>query len=259
MGSLLRRDKIGTLSESGGNINLGPSIITIGGRQFETTSITSVALPSLTANSIYRVYAVIVAGVPALVVSANSVSTGPVGYSAWLLIGHITVNYVGGVGAVDVAVDGQFANLSPIEARFSLSSAQTIGNNASTKLDLDSVRHDSHNIIDAVTNHYITIPRDGYFNVNGSIGYAAGGSNSRVASIWLNGSGSRIAYAAYPALSTTNPVGCSSDSIFLNAGDTIELQGFQDSGGNLDIASFQDATFLMLQENSRGLVRDEDL
>lgn len=87
MGSLLRRDKIGNLSEAGGTISLAPSILTIGGRQYETTSSINVALPSLTANSRYQVFAVQTAGVVSLVVSQNENSQGPNGYSGWRVVG----------------------------------------------------------------------------------------------------------------------------------------------------------------------------
>ena len=99
MSSLTRKDKIGTLSESGGNILLQASILTIGGRQYETTNQISVALPAMTANSRYQVYAVQTAGVVSLVISQNENSTGPVGYAGWKLVGSLFADGVGTFGS----------------------------------------------------------------------------------------------------------------------------------------------------------------
>lgn len=94
MGSILRKDKIGALQESGGNILLQASILTIGGRQYETTTQIQVALPSLTANSRYQVYAVQTAGVVSLVISVNENSQGPAGYNSWKLVGSFLTDNV---------------------------------------------------------------------------------------------------------------------------------------------------------------------
>ena len=98
MGSNFRQDKIGALSHAGGNISMAPSILTIGGRQFETTSITSVALPSLAANNRYQVFAVNNAGTVELVISQNENSVGPAGWDAWKLVGSLYSNGLSSVG-----------------------------------------------------------------------------------------------------------------------------------------------------------------
>ena len=101
MSSLLRKDKIGALNESGGNILLGPSILTIGGRQYETTSQIQVALPSFNILLETRyVYAILNAGNVELVISSNVNSNGPTGASSWKLVGAFMVGQTG-AGALE--------------------------------------------------------------------------------------------------------------------------------------------------------------
>lgn len=87
MGSIFRKDRIGNLSEAGGTISLAPSILTIGGKQFETKVSISTPLPSLTANTRYQIFAVNNAGTIQLVISTNENSQGPAGWNAWKLVG----------------------------------------------------------------------------------------------------------------------------------------------------------------------------
>jgi hypothetical protein len=111
MGQVLRIDKIGTLSHSAGNILMAasvsnPAYLTIGGQQFKVTSQLSVALPAMSANTRYQVFAVQTAGVVSLVISLNENSVGPVGYSRWKLVGSLMAN-----GALSVSF-GSFINIS---------------------------------------------------------------------------------------------------------------------------------------------------
>ena len=88
MGSNFRQDKIGALSEAGGTISLAPSILTIGGRQFETTSSINVAVPSIASIlELHFIYAVSNSGVVELRVSQNVNSVGPIGFNSWKLVG----------------------------------------------------------------------------------------------------------------------------------------------------------------------------
>ncbi len=94
MAQKIRDDKIGTLSHSAGSILMAASIaspayLTIGGQQFKVTSQLSVALPSMTANTRYQVYAVQSAGVVSLIISTRENSQGPIGYSRWKLVGSL--------------------------------------------------------------------------------------------------------------------------------------------------------------------------
>lgn len=86
------KEKIGTLTNLGASVQLGPSLLTIGGQQYRTTSNLTVAYPSLTANNLYMIYAVQTAGVVSIVISQNLNSVGPTGFSSWKLVGAFYSN-----------------------------------------------------------------------------------------------------------------------------------------------------------------------
>ncbi len=92
MGQKLFEDKIGALSHNAGIISMAPSKLTIGGQQYVTTTTLQYALPALTANTLYMIYAVQSGGVVSLVQSVNVNSMGPVGYSSWKLVGAYYAN-----------------------------------------------------------------------------------------------------------------------------------------------------------------------
>jgi len=101
MGQVLKRDKIGAISEAAGDITLQASIVTIGGQQY-TTGILSRTIATdvtLVANTRYQIYAVISAGVVVLRVSINENSVGPVGFNGWGLVGSMYASGAATFGA----------------------------------------------------------------------------------------------------------------------------------------------------------------
>lgn len=97
MAQKLRDDKIGILQHSAGNIQMlaslsNPAYLTIGGQQYKVTSTLVVALPAMSANTRYQVFAVQSGGVVSLVISQNENSVGPAGYTRWKLVGSLQSN-----------------------------------------------------------------------------------------------------------------------------------------------------------------------
>ena len=92
MGSILQPDRIGNLTQGGSNVSLGPSVLTIGGRQFVTTSTISATLPALSAHTRYQIFAVVNAGTVELRISTDENSVGPSGFLAWKLVGAFYVD-----------------------------------------------------------------------------------------------------------------------------------------------------------------------
>jgi hypothetical protein len=86
MGFRLFDDKIGALTQANGVITLAPSLLTIGGQQYRTTTSLSVTPANIVAASTYMIYAVVTNNVVSLVTSTNANSVGP-GTSAWKLVG----------------------------------------------------------------------------------------------------------------------------------------------------------------------------
>lgn len=76
MGQILGQDKIATPSHSSGTITLPPSLLTLGGRQYRTSALSRLisADVTLAANTLYFVYAQLVAGVTALRISTSAPS-----------------------------------------------------------------------------------------------------------------------------------------------------------------------------------------
>lgn len=106
MSSILRKEKLGTIAHSGGNITLGPSTFNIGARQFQTTTTLSVPVGSPGVNALRYVYLVNNAGTPALVVSQNVNSVGPTSYDNWRLIAAFYTDGVTGAFGSFVNIKG---------------------------------------------------------------------------------------------------------------------------------------------------------
>jgi hypothetical protein len=147
MAQKLRDDKIGTLQHSAGNIQMiaslsNPAYLTIGGQQYKITSTLVVALPAMSANTRYQVYAVQSGGVVSLVISQNENSVGPAGYNRWKLVGSLYSN-----GMSPVAF-GSFVNIKgaprtntvsllPVIENFSVSSQTCFWYREGDKVFLD--------------------------------------------------------------------------------------------------------------------------
>lgn len=101
MGQILQADTIGALSHSSGVITLQASRLTIGGQQY-TTSVLNRTIATdvtMTATTMYMIYAVVSGGVVSLRVSANVNSVGPAGFTAWKLVGAFLTSISSAFGA----------------------------------------------------------------------------------------------------------------------------------------------------------------
>lgn len=110
MGQILGQDQIATPSHSSGTIVLPPSLLTLGGRQYSTATLsrTISADVTLAANVLYFVYAQIVSGVPVLRISLSAPSSYKILNPTALLV---TAFYSNGVGSI---VFGSFVNIEGI-------------------------------------------------------------------------------------------------------------------------------------------------
>jgi hypothetical protein len=91
---------------------------------------------------------------------------------------------------------------------------------------------------DLVTNNSrFTAVYPGWYQVSGGSGWAANATGRRgcrpaVNGVLINGSGTLVPTTA----AGTCQVPARTDLVYLNVGDYVEMQGFQDSGGNLNTA-----------------------
>lgn len=102
MGFKLLEDKLGAISHSSGVVSLGPSILSFGNQQYATSGLSRTIATdvTMTATTLYMVYAVMASGVLSLRVSANANSVGPAGFTSWKLVGAYYSNSTPAFGAV---------------------------------------------------------------------------------------------------------------------------------------------------------------
>jgi microcystin-dependent protein len=89
IGQKIKDEKIGLLSHGAGIISLAPSTVNVGGVQIDTDAL-SVILSALANSTKYNLFVVMSTGVPTLVYSTNSYTTGPNGYNSFKHIGSFT-------------------------------------------------------------------------------------------------------------------------------------------------------------------------
>jgi hypothetical protein len=115
-------------------------------------------------------------------------------------------------------------------------SAQTISNATDTKLAYANESFDTDGFHSNVTNNTrITIPAGlgGYYRITANNGFLSNGSGRRIIGLTLNGSGVSSQIEITPT-SSTEPAGSITDTYLLAAGDYLEVNVFQTSGGNLN-------------------------
>lgn len=121
MGQILGQDRIATPSHSSGTITLPPSLLTLGGRQYRTSTLSRLisADVTLTANTLYFVYAQIVSGVPALRISLSPPSLYSISNPTAKLVTAFYSNGLGPVGlgsfaAIDIVPRTQNIQAGPL-------------------------------------------------------------------------------------------------------------------------------------------------
>ena len=114
---------------------------------------------------------------------------------------------------------------------------QSIPNSAFTAIAFDTTDVDSYSGHSNTTNNSrYTAQVAGWYSVYGAIEWTANGTGRRITSISVNGSEIGTCRGETQA-SATNLVTTESESlVHLNAGDYVEIQGFQSSGAALNTA-----------------------
>jgi len=115
------------------------------------------------------------------------------------------------------------------------SSAQTISNSTDTKLAFANETFDTDGFHDNVTNNTrITIPTGlgGYYRVTANSGFLVNASGRRIMAIALNGT--NVSQIETSANAAAEPAASLTDTYSLSAGDYLEINVFQTSGGNLN-------------------------
>lgn len=128
-------------------------------------------------------------------------------------------------------------------------SAQTISNATDTKIAFVNESFDTDAFHSNVTNNTrITIPAGlgGYYRVTANMGFQVNSSGRRIFGIALNGGG-QISQVEMTANASAEPAASLTDTYSLSAGDYLEVNVFQTSGGNLNTSGTGIRDFFQLE------------
>lgn len=116
-------------------------------------------------------------------------------------------------------------HINPYKARAYLSASHTIADNVLTKVNLNAETYDTNSNFDT-GNYRYTAPVTGYYQVNGSVYMSGTGINQISAVIYVNGALS--VYGSLIAIATGSNISVVSDTIYVVAGQYVELYAFAD-------------------------------
>lgn len=128
-------------------------------------------------------------------------------------------------------------------------SNQSISNNTATNLTFNAETYDTNGFHSTTTStSRITIPTNygGYYQITTNVGFDTNSSGRRIVTIKLNGS-TGIAIGETTPGSGIYPAFGASTTYYLNAGDFVECEVFQSSGGSLDALVQSDRTFFQVE------------
>lgn len=148
------------------------------------------------------------------------------------------------LGAIDqpprsgcLHLEGSVRKSTPAAARVYRSSDQVIANNASTQVIFDSVRFDTEGMWSASAPTRLTCRLAGVYLVCATLRWAVNPSGIRAVSLLLNGS-LVICGTTTHTTNSGNTFTMSAATLYaLDLGDFLEVQVYQSSGGNLNIAA----------------------
>ena len=127
-------------------------------------------------------------------------------------------------------------------------SAQTIGNASWTKVQLNAESYDSLGEFDSTTNYRFTATGAGYYHITGSINWELNATGQRATSIYKNGTLVSSGDFRNAAAAVVADITIVADILYLVANDYIELYGYQNSGGDLDILTGESTTNMAIRK-----------
>jgi hypothetical protein len=134
-----------------------------------------------------------------------------------------------------MSAQNRFRHLNSM-ASVKQSGDQTLSNATVTAINFGAEDVDTDTLHDNVTNNTrITVALTGKYLIGGTLNYATNGTGVRQLRLHLNGSGTPIRISAIGAITGDNSRPATVWLVSLTAADYIELHGYQDSGGNLDV------------------------
>lgn len=128
--------------------------------------------------------------------------------------------------------------------------SQTLSDATTTKIEFDDVAEDTNNFWNPDNPTRLTVPQkfDGVYVVTAGVRFASNATGFRRAKVlpsWdADGANVEATFRAEPVSSSATAMTVAAPRFYLRAGDYVELEAYQDSGGNLNVSTA--STFLSL-------------
>ena len=130
-------------------------------------------------------------------------------------------------------------------ARANLTTAeQSIPNTTPTAIEFDDEDFDSHGLFDLANGSRLVAPIAGIYEITGGIDWAINATGERTTAISINGTA--VAARVRDEASAGRHAQNVATLVHLAAGDFVQLEGTQTSGGNLEAVNFL-TTFLAMR------------
>jgi len=153
-------------------------------------------------------------------------------------------------GNLNSVRDGLTFLLNPPLVRVNQNTVQTLTTAVWTSINQDATTVDSYGMHSNVTNNSrATAIVAGWYWVSGAVAFAASATGTRGARLAVNGTAIQgTAQFVPPTAAGSLAIAAVSVPLFLNVGDYVEVQGVQNSGGNLNTlaASDLDSTLALI-------------
>ncbi|MBR9844764.1 MAG: hypothetical protein GYB35_01010 [Algicola sp.] len=130
-------------------------------------------------------------------------------------------------------------------ARITLNASQTISNTGYTKLNFGNVDFDINSDFDTINDEFIA-PTDGYYRINTICRTYGVSSGTYLYGLAIYVNGTRVRLKRYNQTGTANFVRTLDNVVALNAGDTVDIR-FYNNSGSISITSGSQETALVIE------------
>jgi hypothetical protein len=150
------------------------------------------------------------------------------------LFGMSLLNGSAGVGSATTGTSGGGASFVSLNHN----TTQGMVNNTVQAVVFNTELQDTDGYHDTSSNtSRVTVPTSGLYSISGNVRWPTNATGARDIYFRVNGAGTFYGETDVAALASNDTITSSTTSIYLNAGDYLELMGYQNSGGTLTLAS----------------------
>lgn len=143
---------------------------------------------------------------------------------------------------------GNIEGISKVRA-YRATSSQTIATDTLTKVQFNAESYDSQGEFDSTTNYRFTATKAGYYAIIASLIWSDNVA-TKVYELRISKNGAEVAKTWVVGSDGGNTPVTLSDIIYLAAGDYIEIYGFQNTGGNVNVVYSASMSFMTIHKLS---------